>query len=55
MHAEEELLVPKEEEPQIDAEQTLVEDLGGETSTHAESSRDGQKQSREADMLMMDV
>ena len=55
LHAEEELLVPKEEEPQIDAEQPHAEDLGVETSTHAESSGDGRKCSREADRLMMDV
>ena len=54
-HAEEELLVPKEEEPQTDVEQPHAEDLGAETSTHAESSRDGWKHSREADRLMMDV
>jgi len=54
-HAEEELLVPKEEEPQIDAEQPHAKDLGVETSTHAESSKDGHKCSREADRLMLDV
>ena len=41
LHAEEELSVPKEEEPQTDAEQPHAEDPGVETSTHAESSRDG--------------
>ena len=41
MHAEEELSVPKEEEPQIDVEQSHVKDPRVETSTHAESSRDG--------------
>ena len=55
MHAEEELLVPKEEEPQIDAEKSHAEDPRVETSTHAESSRDGRKRSREANRLMMDV
>ena len=43
LHAEEECLVPKEEEPNIDAEQPHVEDPVVETSTHAESSRDGWK------------
>ena len=55
LHAEEELLVPKEEETQIDAEQPHVEDPGVETSTHAETSRDGWKHSREADRLMLDA
>ena len=36
-------------------EQPHAEDPGVETSTHVESSRDGQKHSREADRLMMDV
>jgi len=55
LHAEEELSVPKEEEPQIDVEHSRVEDPGVETSTHAESSRDGRKRSREADRLMLDA
>jgi len=55
LHAEEELLVPKEEEPQTNAEQPHAEDLGVETSSHAKSSRDGRKCSREADRLMLDV
>eukprot|EP00253_Pinus_taeda_P004672 PITA_04672 len=53
LHAEEEISIPKEEEPQIDAEQLHVEGLGVETSTHAETSRDGRKFSREADRLML--
>eukprot|EP00253_Pinus_taeda_P030052 PITA_30052 len=52
---EEELSVPKEEEPQIDAEQPHAEDPGMETSTHAETSRDGWKCSREVDKLMLDM
>ena len=48
MHAKEEISVPKEEEPHIDAEQPHVEDPGVETSTHADTSRDGNKRSREA-------
>eukprot|EP00253_Pinus_taeda_P025183 PITA_25183 len=32
-----------------------LEDLGVETSTHAESSRDGRKHSREANRLMLDA
>ena len=35
-------------------EQSHAEDPGVETSTHAETSRDGQKCSREADRLMLD-
>ena len=53
MHAEEELLVPKEEEPQTDAKQPHVEDPGVETSIHVESSRDGWKRLREADRLIL--
>ena len=45
----EELLVPKEEETQTDAEQPHAEVLGVETSTQAESSKDRQKRTREAD------
>ena len=55
MHGEEELSVPNEEEPQIDAEQPHAEDPGVETYTHAESSRDGRKHSREVDNLMLDA
>ena len=55
LHAEEELLVPKEEEPQTDVRQPHAEDLGVEISTHAKYSRDGWKRSREADRLMMDA
>eukprot|EP00253_Pinus_taeda_P004001 PITA_04001 len=55
LQAEEELLVPKEEEPQSDAEQLHVEVPGVETSTHAESSREGRKRTREADRLLMDA
>jgi len=55
LHAEEETLVPKEEEPQIDAEQPHAEDPRVETSTHAKTSRDGRKHSREANRLMLDA
>ena len=55
LHAEEENSVPKEEEPHANVEQLHAEDLGVETSTHAESSRDGWKRSREADRLMLDA
>ena len=55
LHAEEELSVPKEEKPQIDAEKPHAEDPGVDTSTHAETSRDGWKHSREADRLMLDA
>eukprot|EP00253_Pinus_taeda_P024195 PITA_24195 len=51
----EELLVPKEEEPQTDAEQSHLEILGVETSTQVESSRDGQKCTREDDRSLTDV
>ena len=51
----EELLVPKEEEPQTDAEQLHVEDPRVETSTQAEFSTDGRKRTREADILFSDV
>lgn len=55
LHVEEEILIPKEEEPLTDAEHMHAEDLGVETYTHAESSRDGRKRSREADRLVMEV
>lgn len=55
LHVEEEPLVPKEEEPQIDAEQLHVEDLVVETSTHVDTSRDEWKFSREVDKLMLEV
>eukprot|EP00253_Pinus_taeda_P027560 PITA_27560 len=53
--AVEELLVPKEEEPQTDAEQPHVEVPRVETSTQVESSRDGWKRTREADKLLEDA
>ena len=55
LDAKEEISVPKEEEPQVDAEQLHAEDPGVETCSHAESSRDGWKCSREADRLMLDA
>ena len=48
LHAVQEILVPKIEEPQIDVEQPHAKDPGVETSTQAESSR-------EADKLMYDA
>ena len=51
----EELLVPKEEEPQIDAEQPHAEDPIVETSTQAKSSREGLKHTREVDILLLDA
>ena len=42
----EEMLVPKKEEPQTDAEQLHVEDLRVETSNQANSSKDGWKHTR---------
>eukprot|EP00253_Pinus_taeda_P007663 PITA_07663 len=53
--AVEELLVPKEEEPQTDAEQLHVEDPRVERSTEAESSRDGWKRTREVERLFSDA
>ena len=49
----EELLVPKEEEPQIDVEQLHAEVPGVETSTQAESSRDGSTQEKLTDCWRM--
>ena len=49
------MLVPKEEEPQTDAEQPHTEVPGVETSTQAKSSRDGWKRTREADRLLSDA
>eukprot|EP00253_Pinus_taeda_P018283 PITA_18283 len=51
----EEILVPKEEEPQTNAEQSHAEVPGVETSTQAESPRDGRKCARETDRLLEDV
>ena len=55
LQAMEELLVPKEEKPQTDVEQLHAEVPGVETSTQAESSRDGRKRTREADRLLEDA
>ncbi|MCY6488101.1 hypothetical protein, partial [Actinobacillus pleuropneumoniae] len=55
LHADEEILAPKVEEPQIDVEKPHVEDLGVETSTQADSSREGRKCTREADRLLDDA
>eukprot|EP00253_Pinus_taeda_P030779 PITA_30779 len=55
LHAEEEISIPKEEELQIDAKQPHAKDPGVETSTHAETSRYGQKRSREADRWLYKV
>eukprot|EP00253_Pinus_taeda_P004472 PITA_04472 len=55
LHVEEELSVPNEEKPQIDVEKLHVDDPGVETSTHAKTSRDGRKRSREVDRLMLDA
>lgn len=51
----EEILVPKEEEPQTDVEQLHAEVPGVETSTQAESSRYGRKHTREVDRLIEDA
>jgi len=55
LHGDEELLVPKEEEPPDDVDQPHVEDPIVETTTPRESSRDKRKQSQEADRLMLDA
>eukprot|EP00253_Pinus_taeda_P031980 PITA_31980 len=55
LQAMEELLVPKEEEPQTDVEQPHVEVPRLETSTQEESSRDVRKRTREADRLLSDA
>ena len=48
-------MVPKEEEPQTYAEKPHAEVPGVETSTQAESSRDGRKHKREANRLLEDA
>ena len=55
LQAMEELLFPKEEEPQTNAEQPHAEVPRVETSTQAESSGDEQKHTREADRLLEDA
>jgi len=55
LQAVEELLVPKVEESQTDAEQPHAEVSGVETSTQAESSREGRKRTREVDRLLLDA
>eukprot|EP00253_Pinus_taeda_P029922 PITA_29922 len=55
LHEDEDILAPKVEEPQIDVEQPHAEDSGVETSTQAESSREGRKHTREADRLLDDA
>jgi len=52
---EEELLVPKVEECQIDVEKPHAEVLGVETSTQEESPREGRKCTSEADRLLDDA
>jgi len=55
LHGDEEILVPKEEEPPNDVGQPHVEDPVVETTITRESSKDEQKYSREADRLMQDA
>eukprot|EP00253_Pinus_taeda_P018182 PITA_18182 len=55
LQAMEELLVPKEEEPQTDVEQPHAEVLGVERSNQEDSSKDGQKSTQEANRLLLDV
>jgi len=51
----EELLVPKQKEPQNDVKKLHEKVPGVETSTQAESSRDGRNCTREADRLLEDA
>ena len=51
-HADEDILVPKVEKPQIDVEQPHAEVPRVETSTQEESSKDGRKRTREAEKLL---
>jgi len=55
LHADEELLAPKVEGPQMNVEQPHVEVQGVETSTQVESSREGRKCTREADRFLDDA
>ena len=55
LHVDEEILAPRVEEPQIDVEQPHVEDSRVETSTQAESSREGRKHTRVVDRLLDDA
>ena len=55
LHVDEEILTYKVEEPQIDVKQTHAEDLGMKTSTQEESSREGRKHTKEADILIHDA
>jgi len=54
LHVEEELLAPKEE-PQDDVEKPHAEEQRVEAPTHAKTSKDGMKHTREADKLMHDA
>lgn len=51
LHADEELLAP-EEEPKDDVEQPHAKENRVKEPTHAETSRDGRKYTREANRLM---
>jgi len=53
LHVDEELLAPKEE-PMDDVEQPHTEEKRVEEPTHAKTSRDGRKRTKEADRLMHD-
>ena len=55
IHANQEILAPKVEEPQIDLEKPHAKDLGMETSAQEKSSREGRKRTREADRLLDDA
>jgi len=50
LHADEELLAPKEE-PQDDVEHPHAKEQRVEAPIHAETSRDGRKHTREADLM----
>ena len=55
LHADEEILAPKLERPQIDVEHPHAEVQRVDTSTQEESSRVGRKHTREADILLDDA
>jgi len=54
LHADDDILAAKVEEPHIDVEQSHAEEPGVETSTQAESSIEGRKCTKEANKLLDD-
>eukprot|EP00253_Pinus_taeda_P001501 PITA_01501 len=55
LHADEDILAPKVEEPQIDVDQPHTNNRGMETSTQEEYSKEGTYHTREADRLLDDA